>query len=953
MKQILSKCFSKMKCVALTLFAALCVGSVWGASAELENSNARIEDGDFKFTTLITQIGSTSTRYGYLDAEVLNANDEVVISSTRLIDGQKFANKDTSTYQQSFDCVFEGVGTTTECFTIQEFYDKGYCVKLTFNGTKKTSYTELDCPGHGEIVIWRDTGVNSSEMKFAESSSIVDGKLVAPSYPYVSGEYDTTKGITKIVIRYSINDKLFANAVTKEATLNNSDGTYRCEIPAEYASDIINWEVIVYAGAESVVYYRDPGTALQKQSAVMQEDNLEFTWLGTVDNKWDSLGNWSWTGRSGCGYPGKKAYSYYVTKAKFTKNAEVDLNSGAYYLWDNNRGFEMTEGITVKLKNGTLGFQPHNDGSRATLNFGKANSTLILNNVTMPYMPSKADTWYSLKPVDSSTVVVEGTKNYYWRFNPGNINTKFKVMDGTVQSGYTAATPGSGSQLEIENGVYIVKADAESGLAATTTFRDGPDRQARLWLRNSSSGSTYYKFKLYGKYNIKIPASPYTSAYIACSYISAVDNNAQFVLDVTDYKGGERVLLLSQPSAGDGTNTRMEDFLAKSSSLVIKVNGQTVENSTRNARLVWDYSEKKLYYQQDSLNAAKIGNTEYATLGAALEAAADGATIKVLNNVEITSYLQITKSLTLDLNGKSITRTDSTDNSTALFVNAADAIVTITGDGTVTADHAVYVNAGKVVIENGTFSAGTHAVYVINNGNAEIKGGTFSSEDGQYHYVLNEYDQTRDATSIVVTGGTFVGFNPANNGAEGENTNFCALDYEAVAGDVDGTWVVQKAISELKPGIPVTNISATTEEEAINKVELKVEVPENANITKDEYAEYFKIVATETSEGSGVWEVAVVLDDTKVKPVIAETTADDTTKEAFVIDDDGNVTLNISNKKPGLYYGVQVLAELGADPVAVVPETEAGALVVTADDIPDGNAAFFKVVVDFKPIVAE
>jgi hypothetical protein len=102
------------------------------------------------------------------------------------------------------------------------------------------------------------------------------------------------------------------------------------------------------------------------------------------------------------------------------------------------------------------------------------------------------------------------------------------------------------------------------------------------------------------------------------------------------------------------------------------------------------------------------------------------------------------------LNGKSITRTDSTDNSTALFVNAADAIVTITGDGAVTADHAVYVNAGKVVIENGTFSAGSHAVYVINNGNAEIKGGTFSSEAGQYHYALNEYDQTRDATSMLL-----------------------------------------------------------------------------------------------------------------------------------------------------------------------------------------------------------
>ena len=73
-------------------------------------------------------------------------------------------------------------------------------------------------------------------------------------------------------------------------------------------------------------------------------------------------------------------------------------------------------------------------------------------------------------------------------------------------------------------------------------------------------------------------------------------------------------------------------------------------------------------------------------------------------------------------------------------------------------------------------------------------------------------------------------------------------------------------------------------------------------------------------------------------------------KEAFVIDADGNVTLNINNKKPGLYYGVQVLAELGADPVVTVSETENG-LVVPAEDLPEGNAAFFRVVVDFNPIV--
>ena len=135
----------------------------------------------------------------------------------------------------------------------------------------------------------------------------------------------------------------------------------------------------------------------------------------------------------------------------------------------------------------------------------------------------------------------------------------------------------------------------------------------------------------------------------------------------------------------------------------------------------------------------------------------------------------------------------------------------------------------------------------------------------------------------------------------------------------------------------------------MEQVEIKVTAPEGIDAAA--YENYFKLVATETAEGSKTWIVALALKD-ELKPVIAETTAEDTTKEAFVIDADGNVTLNISNKKPGLYYGVQVLKELGADPVAVVPETEAGALVVTVDNIPEGNAAFFRVVVDFKPIAA-
>lgn len=615
---------SKIKRLAVAMFAALCVGNVWGAYAELKNSNARIEGGDFKFTTLITQIDSTSTRYGYLDAEVLNVNNEVVISSTRLINGQVFANSSNG-YKASFDLVFEGVGTTTGCSTIEEFYDKGYCVKLTFNGTKKTTYTELDCPAWKDLLIVRDTGVKSCEMKFAESSSIVDGKLVPSSYPYVSGEYDTTKGITKIVIRYSINDESLANALTKEATLN-SDGTYRCEIPAEYASDVITWEIIVYAGDESGVKYRDPGTGLMTQSDFMRDGYITFTWTGNGnDDKWDNFNNWSWDPyptSTGGGYPGRFGYGYYVTIATFTKNADVDLNGGEYYLKDGNRGFVMSEGITVKLKNGTLGFQPHNDGNPVTLNLGKKNSTLHLKDVEMPYNNEEIydktkDRYkeYDVMLVADSTVIVEGNQEYIWRFYPGNARTKFKVANGIMQMKHRKKQPGADSEVEISNAVWVLSTciqtaegfpieSCQYGLAMKTIFRDGPDRQAQLMFRETHTSGSYYNLKLVGTYDFKLPASPYDTPYLIAGGLSTGDA-CTISVDVSDLEGRARVPLMEFKTVDSNVTTAMNTMVNNPDKLVVTANGKNVKTHQR-ARLEWDSQTKTLYYVQDPIKGFRV-----------------------------------------------------------------------------------------------------------------------------------------------------------------------------------------------------------------------------------------------------------------------------------------------------------------------------------------------------------
>jgi len=105
--------------------------------------------------------------------------------------------------------------------------------------------------------------------------------------------------------------------------------------------------------------------------------------------------------------------------------------------------------------------------------------------------------------------------------------------------------------------------------------------------------------------------------------------------------------------------------------------------------------------------------------------------------------------------------------------------------------------AGELVIESGTYHGAASAVSVT-KGTAAIKGGTFSAEpaDGMEEslYVLNCIDANYQANtaSIVVTGGTFVGFNPADNQAEGENTNFIAQGY--CVKENDGAFVAAQHI---------------------------------------------------------------------------------------------------------------------------------------------------------------
>ena len=211
---------------------------------------------------------------------------------------------------------------------------------------------------------------------------------------------------------------------------------------------------------------------------------------------------------------------------------------------------------------------------------------------------------------------------------------------------------------------------------------------------------------------------------------------------------------------------------------------------------------------------AKIGGTVYTSLQAAIDAAQDGETVQLLADavVDDTVIVKDKGAITLDLNGKTISNTkeiwnDKTGHWSLISVRG-NSDLTITGNGAIDAlandSYAIdlYDAASKCTIENGAFTGNISAVYIM-EGALTINGGTFdikqltSGQDGR-RFTINCYDSSykNGTAQVSINGGTFNGFDPANNLAEGMGTAFTAPGYTSVA-NADGTYGVVAGVAQV------------------------------------------------------------------------------------------------------------------------------------------------------------
>ena len=152
-----------------------------------------------------------------------------------------------------------------------------------------------------------------------------------------------------------------------------------------------------------------------------------------------------------------------------------------------------------------------------------------------------------------------------------------------------------------------------------------------------------------------------------------------------------------------------------------------------------------------------------------------GATYTVPGSLEESNNwaaLYVTKDLTINTSSNGgINCLDKTDASASYI--GGPYVAHIAGEGiTVTVNGGNYYGGGTTFnVEKGTL--------IVNDGFFQVAPDIDTKD---YRYTLNCIDKNYKAgtANIIVKGGTYVNFDPSDNGAEGEHTNFVADGYKVV-----------------------------------------------------------------------------------------------------------------------------------------------------------------------------
>ena len=356
--------------------------------------------------------------------------------------------------------------------------------------------------------------------------------------------------------------------------------------------------------------------------------------------------------------------------------------------------------------------------------------------------------------------------------NNANGNSWYTVKNfGTmvINSGVTIENKGSFSSA-IANGWYdVTKAGNGSEPAhsadAVLTINGGNISGGKITVKNDDGGKltindgtfTQSESNLFCIYNANV--AKITGGTInGC--VGSIESNPS-----SEYNKGEFTI------SGGTFNTDVSEFVADG---YILNNGTVEKLGETNA-------------------VAKVGDTYYKTLAAAVTAAKDGNTVKILRDVNTAERHDVVgKKLILDLNGQTITTT------------IAEQFMNIRGGGKLTVTDNSASKDGKIISPTGDY------IFVVFKGELDFQAGTVDAR-GYWQYDNNGTTEYYGNTIVLVYGDT----NDTENYATvtlGENANLIATTKAVDEMPVGEAYaiMVDKNKAESAYGVKV-DIKGTTE----------------------------------------------------------------------------------------------------------------------------------------------
>lgn len=204
------------------------------------------------------------------------------------------------------------------------------------------------------------------------------------------------------------------------------------------------------------------------------------------------------------------------------------------------------------------------------------------------------------------------------------------------------------------------------------------------------------------------------------------------------------------------------------------------------------YADDHSYIVWNDIAVARVGDDYYVELSNAFEEAAND-TVILLKNSTLTETIVITENVTFDMDGYRLIF--DYDGLLDLYDDGA---LTVEGNGTMLMEEDTSSELGylirmgdnsRLVIQDGQYFTGLTCIQAGGNSVAEIYNGTFdafASYSGNYWH-LNLIDNSN--AEIVVYGGTFKNYNPAESHTEDPVANFVASNYTVTSTqDGEDTW---------------------------------------------------------------------------------------------------------------------------------------------------------------------